>query len=252
MKRPHLSVIVPAYNEETNIRLGALDRVVHYLSRQSYTWEALLVNDGSSDDTKKLLALFVKENPGFRLVDCPHRGKAATVISGMKEAVGDVVLFTDLDQATPLAESEKLLPFLGQGYDIVIGSRKEKREGAPFLRMMMARGFMMLRSVLLGLNGIEDTQCGFKAFRRQVVESLVSKLKLYETSGSADGAMVTAGFDVELLYVAKRLGYTIKEVPVEWHYVDTRRVNPIRDSWLGLLDILKIKLNSWQGKYGTS
>jgi hypothetical protein len=170
----------------------------------------------------------------------------------MKEAIGDVVLFTDLDQATPLAESEKLLPFLGNGYDIVIGSRKEKRVGAPFLRRMMGRGFMLLRSVLLGLKGIEDTQCGFKAFRHEVVEALVSKLKLYETSGNAEGAMVTAGFDVELLYVAKCLGYTIKEVPVEWHYVDTRRVNPIRDSWLGLTDILKIKLNAWQGKYGTT
>ncbi|MBI3956047.1 glycosyltransferase [Candidatus Gottesmanbacteria bacterium] len=179
----------------------------------------------------------------------PHQGKAATVITGSLAAKGDVVLFTDLDQATPLSQVEKLLPWFTRGFDVVIGSRNNRREGAPITRIAMARGFMLLRSVILGLHGITDTQCGFKAFRQSVARDIFGRLKLYGDRHVVEGSMVTAGFDIEVLFLSKKLGYNIQEVPVEWHYVETRRVNPVKDSWQGLLDILKIRVNAWKGLY---
>jgi glycosyltransferase involved in cell wall biosynthesis len=249
MKIPFLSVVIPAYNEETNLRLGSLEKVARYLSRQSYEWEVILVDDGSTDETAALLQKFVKDTEGFTFMHNDHRGKAATVIAGMRQAQGNIVLFSDLDQATPIAEIEKLIPWFEKGNDVVIGSRNSNRQGAPFSRIIMARGFMFLRSALLGLSGITDTQCGFKAFKRDVAKDIFQKLELYGTEHRVDGPMVTAGFDIEVLYLAKLLGYQIKEVPVEWHYVETRRVNPIKDSWQGFTDILSIRWNALRGKY---
>lgn len=249
MMKPHLSIVVPAYNEEINIRLGALDKVARYMESRDYSWEVILVDDGSTDETKALLDDYAKKTKGFRVIHNPHQGKAATVIAGSFAAIGDYVLFTDLDQATPIPEVEKILPWLDKRFDVVIGSRSGRREGAPLTRIAMARGFMLLRSMLLGLHGITDTQCGFKAFRQDVARNIFGKLKLYGDSHVVQGSMVTAGFDLEVLFLAKKVGYKIKEVPVEWHYVETRRVNPIKDSWQGLMDILKIRINAWRGVY---
>lgn len=249
MNTPYLSVIIPAYNEETNIRLGSLDKVSRYLEAQSFTWEAIIVDDGSTDGSPKLLDAFVKNSKKFSVIHNPHRGKAGTVTSGMLAARGSIILFSDLDQATPIAEMEKLLPWFAKGADVVIGSRNRTREGAPLSRIIMARGFMVLRSALLGLRGITDTQCGFKAFRKDAARDIFHKLELYDTKSEVTGPMVTAGFDIEVLFIAKKLGYTIKEIPVEWHYVETRRVNPIKDSWQGFVDIIRIRINEFQGKY---
>lgn len=249
MKQPFLSVVIPAYNEEMNIRLGALDRVSRYLEHVAYSWEVIVVDDGSTDATRRLLGEF-RSNKGFTVIENPHQGKAATVITGMLTARGTIVLFTDLDQAAPIREVEKLLLWFDKGYDVVIGSRSDKREGAPMLRLLMARGFMMLRTIMLGLGGIRDTQCGFKAFRRDIAHDIFGRLKLYGTGHRVSGSMVTAGFDIEVLFLARKLGYRIKEVPIEWHYVETRRVNPLKDSWQAFLDILKIRLNAWRGWYG--
>lgn len=249
MNNPFLSIVIPAYNEETNIRLGVLDKVLRYLDHQSYIWEVLVVNDGSSDNTKSLVEDFVKGNKGFRLIDNPHQGKAGTVVTGMMEAKGDIILFSDLDQATPLHQVEKILPWFKKGFAVVIGSREGKREGAPLLRRIMARGFMFLRTIFLGLTGIKDTQCGFKAFEKKAAHDICKHLSIYGTTKTVSGAMVTAGFDIELLFLAKELGYQIKEVPVEWHYVETRRVNPLKDSWQAFLDILRIRINAWKGVY---
>ncbi len=249
MKNIKLSVVIPAYNEETNIRLGALDKVSRYLEKQSYTWDAIIVDDGSSDATPELLDTFVKNNAGFTVMHNPHQGKAATVISGMMAARGTVVLFTDLDQATPIDELEHILPWMEKDYDVVIGSRNGRRTGAPLTRRVMARGFMILRGMILGLHGIVDTQCGFKAFKRNVAHDIFGRLKLYGNGHAVSGSMVTAGFDIEVLFLAKKLGYKIKEVPVDWHYVETRRVSPVMDSFQGLSDILKIRMNAWRGSY---
>lgn len=249
MREPYLSIVIPAYNEETNIRLGALEKVARYLDTVRYSWELILVNDGSTDATKLLLEEFVRQNRGFRLKNNPHQGKAYTVTGGMLEAKGDIVLFSDLDQATPLKETEKLLPWFSKDFDVVIGSRSSRREGAPLLRLIMSRGFMILRSLILGLHGIDDTQCGFKAFRRDALRNILGQLKLYGRMQTVNGSTVSAGFDIELLFLAKKNGYKIKEVPVEWHFVETRRVNPIRDSIQGLRDIFMIRINAWRGLY---
>lgn len=249
MKHTYLSIVIPAYNEATNIRLGALDKVSRYIEHQTYPWEVILVDDGSDDQTGKLIDEFIENNPGFRVIHKSHQGKAAAVITGMRQGRGEIVLFTDLDQATPIREVEKFLPLLSEGADIVIGSRKGKREGAPALRRIMARGFMILRSLILGLSGIQDSQCGFKAFKRDVAKKIFAHLKLYGQKHTVSGSMVTAGFDIEVLYLAKKLGFEIKEVPVEWHYVETRRVNPIKDSWQGLMDIIAIRVNALKGFY---
>jgi len=249
MNELQLTVVIPSYNEETNIRLGALDKVSRYMDRQRYGWEVILVDDGSSDSSPSLLDAFVSNNPGFRILHTPHRGKAATVISGMKAAKGSIIVFSDLDQATPISELAKILPYFTRGYDVVIGSRNNRREGAPASRIIMARGFMLLRSIILGLKGISDTQCGFKGFSKEAAVKIVHHLKLYDTKREAKGPMVTAGFDIELLFLANLLGYKIKEVPVEWHYVETRRVSPIKDSWQGLTDMLRIRINALNGMY---
>lgn len=255
MKQPYLSIVIPAYNEETNIRLGAIDKVLRYMEDRTYSWEIILVDDGSTDATRELLDAYGssesdhRETGRIRIIHNPHQGKAATVISGSLSSRGELIVFTDLDQATPIRELEHVFPWFDKGYDIVIGSRSGRRQGAPITRIAMARGFMLLRSIVLGLHGIMDTQCVFKAFRRSVARAIFSKLKLYGKSRVVAGSMVTAGFDLEVLFVAKKAGYRIKEVPVEWHYVETRRVNPIKDSWQGLMDILKIRLNAWKGVY---
>jgi dolichyl-phosphate beta-glucosyltransferase len=249
MSKIYLSIVIPAYNEEKNIRLGALDKVARYLDTQDYAWEVIIVDDGSSDNTVKLIKEFTGNNAHFRVIQNPHQGKAATVMTGMMAALGDIVLFSDLDQATPLKESEQLLPWFKKGYDVVIGSRQGKREGAPLFRRFMARGFMVLRTVILGLKGISDTQCGFKAFKKEVAHAIFKKLSLYKEQKRVSGAMVTAGFDIEVLFLAKMLGYEIKEVPVEWHYVETRRVNPITDTLQGFGDIINIRMNAWKGVY---
>ena len=249
MKATYLSIVIPAYNEETNIRLGALDKVARYLDSVEYSWEVIIVDDGSTDATKTLLEDFINQNKGVRLLQNPHQGKAYSVMSGMLGALGEIVLFSDLDQATPLREIEKLLPWFSKSYDVVIGSRSSRREGAPMLRLIMSRGFMILRSFILGLHGIDDTQCGFKAFRKEAVTAILSQLKLYGKKQPVSGSMVSAGFDIEVLFLAKKLGYKIREVPVEWHFVETRRVNPVRDSWQGLQDVVRIRINAWRGLY---
>ncbi len=249
MKSLYLSVVIPAFNEETNIRLGALDKVARYLERQTYLWEVIIVDDGSNDGTGKLVDEFSKVNPHFRAIKNPHQGKAATVITGMLDAHGEIVLFTDLDQATPIDQLEKLLPWFSKGFDVVIGSRHARRQGAPILRRIMAPGFLLVRNLVLGISGREDTQCGFKAFHRHVAQKIFQRLKLYGQMRTVSGSMVTAGFDIEVLYLAKKLGYQIKEVSVEWHYVETRRVNPLKDSWQAFTDIMHIRLNSWKGLY---
>jgi len=248
---PFLSVVIPAYNEEPNIRAGSLDKVARYLAVQDYSYEVLVVDDGSEDQTAALTEDFAQRHAGFRVVRNPHRGKAYAVASGMLAAQGEVVLFSDMDQATPIGEAAGLLPWFDQGYDVVIGSRGTVRRNAPWWRKIMSHGQIVLRNFILGFRGITDTQCGFKAFRRQAVEAIFSRLNLYgrQVDQEVKGATVTSGFDVEVLFVARKLGYRIKEVPVEWDYQHTRRVNLLKDSLRGVRDLLRIRLADLRGAY---
>jgi glycosyltransferase involved in cell wall biosynthesis len=243
-----LSVIIPCFNEERNLRLGVLEKVYHYLSQKKFSWEVIFVDDGSTDKSQFLIKKFISGYPNLRYIRINHEGKAAAVTKGVRQANGDYILFTDLDQATPLNQWDRLEPWFEKGFDIVIGSRNTIRRGAPFFRLAMARGFMILRNIILRLP-FHDTQCGFKAFRKTVVNDIFRRVKIYGANRHITGSTVTAGFDVELLFIAKRLGYKIKEVPIEWHYQETRHVNPLSDSWEGFMGLIKIKWNSIKGVY---
>jgi len=247
----YLSLILPCYNEETNIRNGVLHVVCEYLDRQEYKKEVIIVDDGSDDSSVELIQKFIQQKPNsyIRLIKNNHAGKAATVITGMLAGEGDIILFSDMDQATPLEEVEKLLPYFREGYDIVFGSRAGERKGAPLARRAMARGFMILRTLILGLKGIRDTQCGFKAFKKDVAHNLFRKLKIHGDHKTIKGGMVAAGFDLEFLFLARKLGYKLKEVPVLWHYVGSRRVSAIKDSWRGFKDMILLRINDFKGVY---
>ena len=244
-----LSVVIPCYNEEKNLKSGVLKEVGGFLKNKDYSWEVIIVDDGSEDKSRAIIKKFLKANPRFTLITNPHQGKGATVITGILESKGKYVLFTDLDQATPISEIDNFLPWFKKGFDLVIGSRKEKRKGAPLFRLLMARGFSMLRNLVLGLKGISDSQCGFKAFKNNVARDLFKRLKVHGKGKKVQGAMVTAGFDIETLLLAQKRGYKVKEIPVQWQYVETRRVNPLKDSWQGFLDLIQIKINELKGVY---
>jgi glycosyltransferase involved in cell wall biosynthesis len=248
---PSLSVVIPAYNESENIRRGALDKVVAYLATRDGGYELLVVDDGSEDDTAALAEAYAATHPGVRVLRNPHRGKAHTVVTGLLAAAGEIILFTDMDQATPITEVERLLPWFAQGYDLVIGSRGTTRRNAPFTRRLMSRGQVILRDLILDIGPITDTQCGFKAFRRTPIHHVIEHLAVYDPRHETpiEGAAVTAGFDVELLYVARHLGYRVREVPVAWDYQLTRRVNLLRDSLRGLRDLLRIRSAARRGAY---
>jgi len=243
-----LSVIIPSYNESDNLNKGALREIDQYLQQNSKSYEVIIVDDGSSDDSIKLIEDFIKGKNNFKLIKNSHGGKAIAVMTGLLDSTGEIGLFTDMDQATPISEIEKLLPYFEKKYDIVIGSRSG-RKGAPPIRKLMAFGFSLIRTIILGLP-FKDTQCGFKAFNRASIEKIFPILKTrWHKHLQKKGAAVNAAFDVETLFLAKNLGFKIKEVNVEWHHVGTERVQVIRDSFEAVMDILKIRLNSLLGRY---
>jgi glycosyltransferase involved in cell wall biosynthesis len=244
-----LSLIFPAYNEEENIRKGNLDKVLSYLKLKKFDWEIIVVDDGSTDKTALLIEQKYLKNKNIRLIKKSHQGKAFTLIWGIKEAKGDLIGFSDFDLATPIEELDKLLLAIDDGFDIVIGSRNNQRKGAPMLRKIMAAGFMILRDIFINLEGLGDTQCGFKIFKKEVVLRIINNLRVFKTEKIVKGPSVSAGFDLEFLYLAKKMAYQIKEVPVEWIYAETRRVNFFKDSLETLKDILKIKTFELFNKY---
>ena len=248
--RPYISVIIPCFEEVKNLRKGVLDKVDSFLTRKKISFEVIVVDDGSKDGSQEFIRKFAKDHKEFRLIENPHLGKAGAVTTGVLEATGEYILFTDMDQATPIEEIDHLLPFFKEGYKVVIGSRNRDRKGSPLFRIIMARANIILRSLIVGLKGITDTQCGFKMFEHDAAHKLFKKVSdIHNGFRVVKGSSVTAGFDVELLYLAQAHGYRIKEVPVEWLYVETRRVSPIKDSIFGLQDLLVIKKNAILGKY---
>ncbi|MCL5676052.1 MAG: glycosyltransferase [Patescibacteria group bacterium] len=244
-----LSVVIPCYNEELNLQKGVLFKIAGFLSETKFDWEVIVVDDGSCDQSVSYIEKFIKNHQHFQLLKNKHQGKAQAVMAGVQKSNGQMILFTDMDQSTPIEEMEKLIPFLGRGFDVVIGSRSDRRRGAPALRILMAKGFIFLRRLILGLSKISDTQCGFKLFSQKAARNIFPRLRLYSSDAFVKGPMVTAGFDVEILYVAERLGYRIKEIPVYWNYVETRRVNPLAESVNGLIDMVRLKLYDRKGLY---
>lgn len=250
MGKIFLSVVIPSYDEMANLQKGVLDKIEHFLSKKKFPYEVIIVDDGSTDGSVELVKQFVREDPNFRLIENSHLGKGGAVTSGILNSRGDYVLFTDMDQATPIEELDKILPYFQQGFDVVIGSRSTVRKGAPFIRQFVSHAAIVARKIIVGMKDVSDTQCGFKAFKKEVARKLFARInKLHNSFKKIKGSSVSSGFDVELLYLAKHLGYKIKEVPVEWLYVETRRVSPIKDSVQGLMDLLKIKIKAMRGEY---
>ncbi len=247
----YLSIVIPAYNEASALKAGKLGQVSTWLATQSKMAELIVVDDGSTDATAELAQPLAD-----RVIRIPHSGKAAAIVAGIMESAAEIVLFTDMDQATPIAEAPKLLACLSssageaESAEVAIGSRGLVRPGAPLARNLLSWGQIALRNTLLGLK-ITDTQCGFKAMKRVAALEILDHLNLYHPNRRAtiQGPSVTSGFDVEFLFVAQRLGYRVAEVPVQWNYQETRRVRVIKDAIRGIGDLVNIWLADWRGKY---
>jgi len=254
----YLSVIIPAYNEERRLP-KTLEEIDKYLSKQSYDYEILVVNDGSKDKTVEVAkSLIPKINPSTGLrVNAErsrsiknlkvtgyekNKGKGYAVRFGMLEAKGEFRLFTDADNSTSIDQVEKMWPYFKESYDIVIGSRDVK--GAildppqPWLRkILLGEGFKLFRKIILNLWGIEDTQCGFKCFTKKATENIFPRCKINRFA-----------FDPEILIIAKKLGYRIKEIPVYWKNDPESKVKFKSIFKMGL-DLFKIKWNLITKKY---
>lgn len=231
---PALTLIVPAYNEAERLP-ATLARLREYLGTHHPDHEILVVDDGSSDDTAARAEAVAEGDPRVRVLRyTPNRGKGYAVRFGAGQARGAWVLFSDADLSTPIEELEHLSPYLGEGYDVVIGSRAI--EGAnlarrqPWLREKIGRTFNLLVR-MLGVQGIRDSQCGFKLFTRQAAGDIFPALTIDRWA-----------FDVEALVVADKLGYRIKEVPVTWLNAPGSKVHVIRDSVRTVSDLVRIRL----------
>lgn len=253
MKNKAISIIIPCYNEENNIKRGVLNEVASFLKTQKFEWEVIICNDESTDKSLLLIKEFVSKNKGFKILDLPHGGKPSAVWGGIQEAKYPIVLFTDMDQSTPLKEINKLLPFFDKGYDVVIGSRGGSREGNSLIRKLMAKSFLFFRRLII-LSNIIDTQCGFKSFKTDVAKKLFPHLQFFKDKPQKSGWRVSA-FDVELLFMAQKWGYKIKEVEVEWKNEDTSTtkgddfVRFKKESVQMIQEILRVKKNDLFGVY---
>lgn len=247
-KKLFLTIVIPAYNEEINIKRGVLNSVNDYLIEKDFLWEVLILDDGSTDGTVNLIKEFISHHKNFKLFEEPHRGKGGTIMTGTRYATGEVVLTLDMDQSTPISEFDKFIPKFEEGYEVVIGSRSG-RPGQPIIRKMMAYGFVFLRTIILRLP-FHDTQCGFKAYSRHAIDTIFKRIQIYGKTTSSESGSVSAGFDLEVLYVARKQKIKVAEVPIDWYeYGERKEVNPIKDSWEGFRDLIKVRVNSIQGKY---
>ncbi|GAB4192583.1 MAG: hypothetical protein OHK0022_06830 [Roseiflexaceae bacterium] len=248
--RPLLSLVIPAYNEERRLPT-TLRAVLDYLGHQNYPFEVLIADDGSTDRTAELVEQIAAEHSGVRLLRLDHRGKGFAVRAGALAATGQYVLLCDADLAVPIDEWEKLQRTLEGGYDLAIGSREglgARRLGEPWYRHLMGRVFNLIVQVV-AVGGIQDTQCGFKAFTHAAAHDLFRRVRLYgDDAQVVRGAAVTA-FDVEVLFLARKRGYRIREVPVLWHYGEETKVNPLRDSYRNFRDVLAVRWNALRGRY---
>lgn len=247
---PYLSVVVPAYNEAQRLP-DTMAQILAYLARQPYPAELIVADDGSTDRTTLLVKQAMEQHPHLHLLELDHRGKGFAVRQGALAAQGECILLCDADLAVPIEEWEKLHDALQGGTAIAIGSREglgAKRLGEPWYRHLMGRVFNIIVR-LVAIRGIQDTQCGFKALRKEVAADLFRRMRIYgEDAPPVSGAAVTA-YDVELLYLARRRGYAIAEVPVIWRYGTETKVDPLRDSLRNLRDVLNVRWNAIIGRY---
>lgn len=251
-KQPYLSIIIPCYNEEENLKSGVLGEVAEYLKDNDFNWEVIISDDGSTDNSKQIVNQFINNNRGFRLLKNRHGGKPWAVWKGIERAEGEWILFTDMDQSTPIKELDKLLPWMKKDYQVVIGSRGRKREGFSIIRKIGSSVFKFLRSIFL-LSGINDTQCGFKAMKRKVALEIFPELQFFQDIDKEVKGWRVSAFDIEMLFLALKKGYRIKEVKVKWldrdEATEGKEKSYFKESKQMAQEVLRVKLNDLQGKY---
>jgi len=234
-----ISVVIPAYNEEKRIE-ESLRKISGFLSKKSEDYEIIVVNDGSTDKTSGIVKKF--DNKKVRLIENKsNNGKGYSVKKGVIAAKYSLVLYSDCDLATPIESLDKFVEYINQGYDIIIGSRNLKKSKIivhqPIYRQLMGKIFPLLVDII-ALTGFKDTQCGFKLYKTKAAKNIVEKQR---TNGFS--------FDVEMLLVAKKMHYKIKEVPITWISKGESKVDIIKDPIKMLVDLIRIKINDIKGLY---
>ena len=235
---PRLSIVIPAYNEEKRIG-GTLEKTLEYLRKQKYTYELIVVDDGSSDNPAGVVESFMKDNTNIRFISYPkNAGKGKAVRTGIDASKGEFVLFMDADYSTPIQELGNALGEMEKGADIAIGSRGLDPDTTvikqPFYRQLGAKIFNLIAFYWLSLTEFRDTQCGFKLFRGEAARRIFSLMKV-------DGYM----FDVEALYLAKKMSYIIKEFPVEWVNDPSSKLRLFYDTARMFKHLAQIRLSSY-------
>ncbi len=238
-----LSLIIPAFNEEK--RIGkTMERVVRFVKELDFPTEVIVVDDGSEDETRAIVNGFIQREPAMqlRLIPGEHRGKGSAIRTGVFASRGDFILFTDADLSTPLELIDGFLERMeSSGKDVVIASREvggARRYNEPITRRIASRIFNRVARTFT-VKGIRDTQCGFKAFRSDVAGTIFGKTTIERF-----------GFDVEVLYLAQKNGFSIDEFPVQWYYGPSSTMKVWRDGCLMFLDVLRIRINDIRGIYG--
>lgn len=239
MSTPFLSIIIPAHNEEARLP-ETMRQVFEFLELQPYSSEVILVENGSNDRTLEIAQAFRSDFPNLSIYQETQPGKGLAVRRGMLAARGEYRFMCDVDFSMPVSEINHFLPPALNGYGAAIASREApgaKRYGEPAYRHLVGRIFNTLIR-LIALPGLQDTQCGFKCFRAEVAEEVFRRQILGGWS-----------FDVEVLFIARQLGYRIVEVPIPWYYNPGSKISVLRDSGQMAFDLLKIRLNGLRGRY---
>jgi glycosyltransferase involved in cell wall biosynthesis len=237
--KPHLSIIIPAYNEENRLP-GTLEQVFDFLQTQAYSSEVIVVENGSRDRTYEIASAFTDKYSTLRVLQEKEKGKGLAVKKGMLAAHGVYRFMCDADLSMPIGEVSRFLPPALENFDIAIGSREAAgsiRYDEPAFRHWGGRGINLIIR-LFALPGLRDTQCGFKMFRGPIADALFPYQTLHNWS-----------FDIELLVIARRRGYHIVELPIPWHFSSETKLNPLRDAFQMMVDILKIHRNTFRGEY---
>jgi glycosyltransferase involved in cell wall biosynthesis len=238
---PQYSIVIPAYNETARIS-HALEDVLRVVRERRWSAEVIVVNDGSSDDTAEIVRGFAAQHPVLRLIENPgNRGKGYSVRNGILHATGEIVMFTDADLSAPIEEAERLFAALRDGADVAIGSRWLDRgrqtTHQPFYRRFFGRCFNQVTRLIMRLP-FADTQCGFKAFRRSAAQTIFQLQRIERW-----------GFDPEILFIALKRGYKVREVAVTWGHDERSRISYLRDGIQMLEELVYIRWNALSGAY---
>lgn len=241
MAGPQVSIVIPAYNESARIE-ATLARVMESVERQGWDAEVLVVDDGSKDATAEIIQQWMARYPRLHLIQNQgNRGKGYSVRNGLLQATGEIVMFTDADLSAPMEEAERLFAAIHAGADVAIGSRwldkQRQTTHQPLYRRFFGRCFNAVTRIMMGLP-FKDTQCGFKAFKWPAAQ-IIFRLQRIERWG----------FDPEILFIAQKLGYDVREVPVTWGHDERSRMSYLKDGMKMLEEMAIIRANSLAGRY---